>query len=173
MLATLHEGWAHFEPFLRAYGAIAVFVLIYLESLGWPLPGETSVIATSLLAAKGELSIVALYLAVLFGAILGDFTGYWIGRLGGRSLLRKFGPYLKLTPERLEALEKRFQDGGLWIVFFARFVPVLRQLNGLVAGSLGLPWPLFLMAQSAGALVWTSIYVLGPYFFSEVFARFL
>lgn len=169
MLATLHEGWAIFEPYLKAYGAAAIFVMIYLELLGWPLPGETGVIAASLLASKGELSILTLYPAVLVAAILGNSTGYLIGRVGGRKLLRAIGPYLRLTPERLASVEARFQKGGLWIVFLARFVPVLRQLNGLIAGSLGLPWHLFLAAQAAGALVWTSVYCLGPYFFSELF----
>ncbi len=97
MFATLHEGWAIFEPFLKTYGAIAIFVMVYLESLGSPLPGETGVIAASLLASKGELSILTLYPAVLFAAILGDFTGYLIGRFGGRAVLRKFGPYIGLT----------------------------------------------------------------------------
>src|SRR6478609_8428727 len=156
MFSTLHEGWALFEPYLKSYGAIAIFAMVYLESLGSPLPGETGVIAASLLASKGELNILTLYPAVLFAAILGDSTGYWIGRLGGHTLLRKFGPYIGLTSQVLSTIEARFQKGGLWIVMFARFVPVLRQLNGLVAGSLGLPFPLFLMAQSAGALLWTS-----------------
>jgi membrane protein DedA with SNARE-associated domain len=169
MFATLHEGWAIFEPYLKAYGSIAIFVMVYLESLGSPLPGETGVIAASLLAAKGELNILTLYPAVLLAAILGDSTGYWIGRLGGRAVLRKFGPYIGLTPDVMANIEQRFRKGGLWIVLFARFVPVLRQLNGLVAGSLGLPFHLFLMAQSAGALLWTSVYCLGPYFFSELF----
>jgi membrane protein DedA with SNARE-associated domain len=169
MFATLHEGWALFEPYLKTYGAIAIFVMVYLESLGSPVPGETGVIAASLLASKGELSILTLYPAVLFAAILGDFTGYLIGRVGGRAVLQKFGPYIGLTPAVLSTIESRFQQGGLWIVTFARFVPVLRQLNGLVAGSLGLPWHLFLMAQSLGALMWTSLYCLGPYFFSELF----
>jgi membrane protein DedA with SNARE-associated domain len=169
MFATLHEGWSIFEPYLKTYGAIAIFVMVYLESLGSPVPGETGVIAASLLASKGELNILTLYPAVLFAAILGDATGYWIGRLGGRAVLRKFGPYIGLTSQVLSMIEARFQKGGLWIVMFARFVPVLRQLNGLVAGSLGLPFYLFLMAQSAGALLWTSLYCLGPYFFGELF----
>ncbi|MFN3349171.1 DedA family protein, partial [Pseudorhodoplanes sp.] len=58
---------------------------------------------------------------------------------------------------------------GLWIVFIARFIPLMRQINGLLAGSLAVPWHRFLMAQSAGALVWTSLYTLGPYFFTELF----
>ena len=51
----------------------------------------------------------------------------------------------------------------------ARFVPLMRQINGLLAGSLAMPFPRFLMAQSAGAFLWTSLYTLGPYFFSEAF----
>ena len=173
MLTTLHEGWAIFEPFLKTYGALAIFVMIYLESMGSPVPGETGVIAASLLAAKGELSIFTLYPAVLFGAILGDSTGYLVGRLGGNMLLRRFGPKIGLTNERLDAVEARFTSGGLWIVFIARFVPLLRQLNGLVAGSLAMPFHLFLMAQAAGALVWTSVYCLGPYFFVELFQHIM
>ena len=169
MLSTLHEGWAIFEPYLKHYGAIAIFVMIYLESMGSPVPGETGVIAASLLAAKGELSIVSVYVAVLAGAVLGDSTGYVIGRLGGNALLRRFGPRIGLTAERLDAVEDRFARGGLWIVFIARFIPLMRQINGLLAGSLAMPWHRFLMAQSAGALVWTSLYTLGPYFFTELF----
>jgi membrane protein DedA with SNARE-associated domain len=169
MLATLHEGWAIFEPYLKSYGAIAIFVMIYLESMGSPVPGETGVIAASLLAARGEFSIAAVYVAVLSGAILGDSTGYLIGRLGGNALLRRFGPRIGLTAERLDTIEDRFAKGGLWIVMVARFIPLMRQVNGLLAGSLAMPFHRFLMAQTTGAVLWTSIYCLGPYFFTEMF----
>ena len=169
MLARLHEGWALVEPFITTYGAIAVFFMVLAESFGAPLPGETGVIAASLLAAHGDLSIVGLFFAVLGGAIIGDFIGFLVGHFGGRKLLRKFGPYIKLTPERLDAFEDRLRKQGLWMVAVARFVPILRQLNGLLAGSFGMRWYHFLLAQSAGALVWTSVYVFGPYFFSELF----
>lgn len=171
VLGTLHEGWAIFEPLLKTYGAVAIFVMIYLESMGSPVPGETGVIAASLLAGRDELSIVSVYFAVLFGAILGDSSGYLLGRLGGNMLLRRFGPRLGLTPERLDAVEARFATGGLWIVVAARFIPLMRQLNGLVAGSLAMPFPRFLMAQSAGAVLWTSLWCLGPYFFAEMFSH--
>ena len=169
MLGMLHHGWAFVEPYIVSYGAAAIFVLIFLESLGAPLPGETSAIVGSLLAVKGELSITSVYAAVLFGAILGDSTGYAIGRFGGRAVLRKFGPYIKLTPDRLAQIEARFHKGGPWLVLIARFIPVVRQVNGLVAGSLSMPWHHFLIAQATGAVLWTSVYCLGPYFFSEFF----
>jgi len=133
------------------------------------LPGETGVIAASLLASRGELSIVALYGAVLAGAILGDATGYVVGRIGGRALLQNYGPYIGLTPERLEPIEERFRKSGMWLVLVARFLPFIRQVNGLVAGSLSMPWHIFFIAQAAGALLWTSVYCLGPYFFSHLF----
>jgi membrane protein DedA with SNARE-associated domain len=169
MLAKLHEGWALVEPFIATYGVIAVFFMVLAESFGAPLPGETGVITASLLAANGDMSIIGLFVAVLAGAITGDFIGFWIGHFGGRKLLRTFGPYIRLTPEKVDELEIRFRKQGLWLVACARFIPLLRQLNGLLAGSFGMRWYDFLAAQSAGALAWTSLYVFGPYFFSELF----
>ena len=157
------------DKYVTAYGAIAIFVVVYLESFGAPLPGETGVIAAALLAVRGDISIVAVYLAVFCGAVLGDSTGYLIGRFGGRRLLERFGPYVKLTPERLKAFEARFARQGFYLVMVARFLPVLRQLNGLLAGSMNMPWYTFITAQMIGAFLWTSIYVLGPYFFTEFF----
>jgi len=169
MVATLHEGWSLIEPYISSYGAFAIFVMIYFESLGMPVPGETGVIAAALLAAKGELSIGRLYLAVLSAAILGDGTGYLIGRIGGQAILRRFGPYVGLDTGKLNRIELKFRTRGLWFVMVARFIPVLRQLNGLFAGSLALPWHSFLLAQAVGAAMWTTVYCLGPYFFGELF----
>lgn len=159
----------HVEPYIVAYGAIVVFVLIYLESFGAPLPGETAVITAGLLAAHGELHIVPLFAAVLAGSILGDSTGYLIGRWGGSALLRRIGPMVKLTGRRLAMLEEKFRARGAPLVAVARFLPLLRQLNGLVAGTMRMPWHVFLAAQSAGAVAWTSLWTLGPYFFAEAF----
>jgi membrane protein DedA with SNARE-associated domain len=167
--ATLHSGWSHVEPFIDAYGAIAIFFMIYFESVGAPLPGETGMIAASLLAAQQKLSIASVFAAALTGAVLGDLTGYLIGRFGGMTLLRTYGPYVKLTAQRLSTIEARFQKTGPWIVVIARFVPGLRQVNGLVAGSLAMPWNRFLGAQVVGALLWSSLYCFGPYLFSELF----
>jgi membrane protein DedA with SNARE-associated domain len=163
------EGLHLIEPWLAAYGAWALFAMIYIESMGAPVPGETGVIAGALLASQGELPIAGVYFAVLAGAILGDSTGYLIGRFGGRRLLQRFGPYIRLTPERLEMIEDRFRKGGVWLVAVARFLPVFRQLNGLIAGSLAMPWHVFLAANAVGAVAWTTVYALGPYFFGHLF----
>lgn len=157
------------DKYVTAYGVIVIFVVVYFESFGAPLPGETGVIATALLAARGDLSIVAAWLAVFSAAVLGDSTGYLIGRFGGQRLLRRFGPYVKLTPERLDAFQKQFCEKGFYLVMIARFLPVLRQLNGLIAGSMNMSWYTFITAQLIGAAAWTSLYTLGPYFFTSFF----
>ncbi len=157
------------EKYVAAYGVLVIFIVVYFESFGAPLPGETGVIAAGLLAARGDLSIAAVFLAVFSGAVLGDSTGYLIGRFGGRRLLERFGPYVKLTPDRLEALEARFADKGFYLVMIARFLILLRQLNGLIAGSMEMPWHRFIVAQMIGAALWTSVYALGPYFFADLF----
>lgn len=165
----IHEGLALIEPYIRQYGVAALFVIVYLESLGAPLPGESALVTASVIAAGGDLSIVAVFFAVWVAAVLGDSTGYVIGRLGGRRLLHRFGWIVKLTPERLQGFEDMFRRKGAFIVLGARFVVVLRQLNGLIAGSMNMPWPKFLAANAAGAAAWTLVWTVGPYFFGDLF----
>jgi membrane protein DedA with SNARE-associated domain len=99
--------------------------------------------------------------------VLGDSSGYLIGRIAGRALIVRFGGHIGLTEERLAALEAIFRRRGAAIVVGARFVVVLRQLNGLVAGTVKMPWPKFLLANTAGGLLWTLAWGLGAYFAAE------
>ncbi len=101
-------------------------------------------------------------LAVFVGAVLGDCTGYAIGRFGGRALILRYGHYVKLTPERLDKFEKMFESKGIYVVATARFVVLLRQLNGIVAGSMKMNPMHFLAANVIGAAGWTLVWGLGP-----------
>lgn len=164
-----HEAVSIIEPYVKEYGLIAIFIIIYLESLGAPLPGETALIGASALAARGDFHIGQLFLGIWFAAVAGDTTGYLIGRFGGSALLRRYGGLVKLTPERLAKLEALFQRRGAWIVVTARFVVVLRQLNGLVAGSVLMPFHSFLAANIVGAAAWTGCWTFGPYYLGSFF----
>ncbi|MPZ37519.1 MAG: DedA family protein [Rhizobiales bacterium] len=157
------------EPYIIAYGAMALFVIIYLESFGVPMPGESAVIAASVLATRGDLSIAHVMVAVFVGAVLGDSTGYLIGRYGGRTILERFGPRVGLTAQRLAQMQALFRAKGPFIVATARFVAILRQLNGVVAGTLAMPWLHFVAANAIGAALWTAVWTLGPYFFTDWF----
>ncbi|MEL4374329.1 DedA family protein [Brucella cytisi] len=161
------------EPYIAAYGTLALFVIVYFESFGAPLPGESALIAGSLLALHGALNIEVVLIAVFIGAVLGDSTGYLIGRFGGRRMILRYGHLVKLTPERLEQFEKIFDSKGIYVVATARFVVLLRQLNGIVAGSMKMNPLHFLAANIVGAAGWTLVWGLGPYMLSGILAPYL
>ena len=100
-MSLFQEALAWIEPAIVHYGAFALFLIIYFESFGVPLPGESALIAAALLATRGDIAIEHVFLAAWIGGVLGDSTGYLIGRFGGRLLLQRFGSLVKLTPERL------------------------------------------------------------------------
>jgi len=172
-MTLLEHIFGSFEAAIAAYGAFGLFLVIYFESFGVPLPGESALITVSLLAAQGEPGIAHVVLAAWIGAVLGDGTGYVIGRVGGRPLLLWLAPRIRLTPERLARVEKTARDKGFVMVMTARFVVGLRQLNGILAGSVAMPWPRFALANALGALLWASFWSLGAYFFADLFRRFL
>jgi membrane protein DedA with SNARE-associated domain len=165
----VHDALALVEPYVRQYGLIAIFVVIYLESLGAPLPGESTLIGGSVLVARGDVPMAGLFLAAWVAAVLGDSTGYVIGHFGGRPLLKRYGWIVRLTPTRLAELERLFRRRGPIIVVTARFVVVLRQLNGLVAGSVAMPWRRFVAANILGAALWSAAWTFGPYFLGDLF----
>lgn len=168
----LKDIYSFVQPYVQQYGLLAVFCIIYLESWGVPLPGESLIIASSVLASQGDISVVHLFLSVWVAAVLGDSTGYAIGHFGGRPLLIRYGWLVRLTPERLQKLEDLFGQYGPVIVAGARFVVVLRQFNGLLAGSMGMPFSRFALANTSGAALWAMVWCFGPYFFADLFQTF-
>ena len=155
------------EHFVRDYGVVAVMVIVALEALGAPLPGETLLIFASVLVGRGDLSLPHLLICAWAGSVLGDNIGYWIGRKLGRAAVTRYGARIGLTAQRFDAIAGIFARYGAATVVFARFVNVLRQLNGIVAGSLGMPWGRFLMFNALGAALWVGLWVLGAYFLGE------
>ena len=152
-------GLVHgFEALLAQYGIAALFVTITLETLGAPLPGESALIAASAAAARGELSIHAVVLAAFLGSVLGDNLGYLIGRRLGREALLRYGGRFGVTEAAMARAEAVTARWGPLMVVVARFVVVLRQLNGLVAGSTAMPWPRFLAANVVGAGLWVGVW---------------
>jgi membrane protein DedA with SNARE-associated domain len=155
------------EHFVRDYGVAAVTVILALEALGAPLPGETLLIFTAILAGRGDMSLPALLIFAWGGSVLGDNIGYGIGRRLGRAAVTRYGARIGLTASRFDAVERVFARYGAATVTFARFVNVLRQLNGIVAGTLGMEWRRFLMFNALGAALWVGVWVLGAFFLSE------
>lgn len=155
------------EHFIRAYGVAAVMAIVALEALGAPLPGETLLIFAAVLAGRGDMSLPALLISAWVGSVLGDNVGYWIGRKLGRAAVARYGARIGLTAARFGAVEAMFARYGAATVAFARFVDVLRQLNGVVAGTLGMAWRRFLLFNALGAALWVGLWVLGAFYLGE------
>src|SRR5262245_36170879 len=155
------------EQFVRAYGAAAVFVIIMLEAFGMPLPGESLLIFSAALAGRGEMSLPLLMICAWAGAVLGDNVGYVIGRTLGRAAVARFGAKIGLTEARFVWIEGLFARFGVLTVMFARFFNILRQLNGIVAGTLGMSWWRFLSSNAVGAALWVLIWMLGAFYISQ------
>lgn len=140
---------------------LVVFLVVAVESLGVPLPGETVLIAATLLATTSGLNPVLVAAAAAGGAILGDSIGYWIGKRYGRRLLsvvnRRFPKHV--GPKRLGAAVHLMHRWGPWAVFFGRFVAVLRIFSGPLAGMFRMTYPHFLVANAAGGIAWATLVV--------------
>ena len=161
-------GLVHtFETLLAHYGIAALFVTVTLETLGAPLPGESALIAASAAAAAGDFPIRNVVIAAFVASVLGDNIGYLIGRKLGREALLRLGGRFGVTESAMTKAEAVTARWGPLMVVAARFVVILRQLNGLVAGTTRMPWPHFLAANVVGAALWVGIWTTLAYRFGH------
>lgn len=149
------------------YGYAAVFLLIMAEDFGVPAPGETALIAAAIAAAAGKLSIWGVVGAAALGAIVGDNIGWAIGHFAGRRAVLAVGSKVGITEGRYAKAESFFHRRGDVVVVFARFVEGLRQLNGIIAGTLDMHWATFLGFNAMGAALWVGTWAAVGYFAGE------
>jgi membrane protein DedA with SNARE-associated domain len=160
------DGW------LESYGYLVVFLLVMLESIGVPVPGETALIAAALYAGSTHrLDIWWVIAAAAAGAIVGDNIGYSIGRYGGAKLLLRYGHRIGMHEGRIKIGIWLFRRHGGKVVFWGRFVSILRTWAAFLAGTNRMPWPSFLAFNAAGGIVWATLYGLLYYFFGSVLSE--
>jgi membrane protein DedA with SNARE-associated domain len=165
--------FAYVQPLVAEYGLYAVFVIVMLESAGVPLPGETALVLASIYAgAMGDLHIGHVIAVAAAGAIIGDNMGFWVGRHFGMPLLKRYGRLIHLDEKRLAFGEAMFRRHGAKIVFFGRFIAILRIFAALLAGVNRYGWGSFLFYNAAGGIVWATVFGFGGYFFGEAIHRF-
>jgi membrane protein DedA with SNARE-associated domain len=170
-IGRIMTGFSHIlgilEPWVHEYGAVAIFLILTIESFGVPLPGESLLIVAAILAGRGEISFPALLISAWIGAVTGDNIGYLIGRKLGHKALLRFGGMVGLTADRLRKMEAIFVRYGALTVAFARFFNILRQLNGVVAGSLEMDWRRFLVFNSLGGALWVVVWTIAGFYLGK------
>jgi membrane protein DedA with SNARE-associated domain len=143
-------------PPLAVYAVVGAVVGV--ESLGVPLPGEIVLVSAALLSSRHELAVnpIGVAAAAVIGAVIGDSTGYAIGRRLGLPLFDKLGRRFPnhFGPGHVKFAERLFDRWGARAVFLGRFIAVLRILAGPLAGALKMRYPRFLVANVAGGICW-------------------
>jgi len=158
----------HLIELLHAYGNVVLGVVVGLESVGLPLPGETLLIAAAVIAATShQMSIALVILSAAVGAVVGQMTGYAIGWGIGFRLLRRYGRFIGLTDRRLAYGRALFRRHGVKVVFASRFIVLLRTLAALLAGANHMPWGRFMTANVVGSVVWSALYGGGAYLLGQ------
>ena len=151
--------------FFTSHGLPLLFVVVMLESFGDPLPGETALIAFGILASQGHYSIVVVIAVAAAAAIVGDNLGYvLIGRLGGRRLFERWGSLRRRAERILPQTEQLMAKHGGKVVFFGRFITILRYTAAWVAGIARMPWRKFLFWNAAGGICWATLVGLVAYY---------
>lgn len=166
-MSHLHALLQHAEPFLHHYGLYAVFFSLFLETFGLPLPGETLLIAASLLASQGQFHLLVVLLVGWAAAVLGDNAAFYVGHFGGQRLLLRLGSRLGLMHDRLDKVQHFYERFGAEVVIVARFFEGARQLNGLVAGSSGMAPLKFLVYNVIGAALWVGFWATAAFYLGD------
>jgi membrane protein DedA with SNARE-associated domain len=146
------------ETIILSVGYPLVFFFIMGESMGVPMPGETTLLIAAGAAGAGKsFNIWIVFLCASAGAIVGDTIGYWIGRRGGRKLLLRLAGNRWVKKAHLEKAEKFFSKHGGKAVFFGRSVSYLRVLTALMAGVSHMHYPRFLFYNALGGIAWAGV----------------
>ena len=162
----LDGAWA--QHIVASYGYAAVFIVVMLESAGVPLPGETILVSAAVYAgSRHSLDIRYVIASAAGAAILGDNIGFWIGREFGTLLLSRWGYLVGLDERRRKLGQYLFLRHGGKIVFFGRFIALLRTFAALLAGANGLSPLRFFVFNAAGGIVWATAFGLGGYLLGE------
>lgn len=155
---------ASFLSVTQNLGLPLLGLLVGIEALGVPLPGETAVIFAGLAASQHKLSIVAVIVVAAGGAIIGDNIGFVIGRRGGRALLERPGRFYDERKRVLEIGDPFFARHGPKAVFLGRWITGLRVWTSWLAGASEMRWRTFLVWNALGGIAWATSVALAAYY---------
>jgi membrane protein DedA with SNARE-associated domain len=156
-----------FRHWIEAYGYAALYGSLVFGIVGFPIPDETLLTLSGYLVFKGQFDFGPTVLTAFLGSITGVTLSYGIGRSGGMYLVRKYGPRFRITEERLQSVHRWFERAGKWTLTVCYFVPGVRHLAALAAGSSEMKYPVFARFAYSGAVVWSFTFVTLGYYLGE------
>lgn len=162
---TMPDFAHHLSRLLQSYTYPVLLLLVLLESLGVPLPGEIALVTAAAYASSGHISIAIVIALAALGASVGGVLGYWIGIKGGLPLVTRYGGYLGVKKSHVERAHAFFERNGSKTILFGRFVAILRTWAAVVAGAAAMSFTKFVTYNTIGSIVWAIVFgLLGFYF---------
>ena len=162
------------EPLLHwilQYKYLGIFGLLALGIIGLPIPDETLLVFLGFLIYQRRLLLLPTLLAAFLGSVSCISVSYFLGRTFGLYVLHRFGPRVGLSAARVERVHQWFEQVGKWTLTIGYYVPGLRHLSALIAGSSKLEYPLFALFAYPGALLWVATFVFLGNFLGEGWQR--
>jgi membrane protein DedA with SNARE-associated domain len=158
-------GWI--ADLIDAFGALGVALLMALENLFPPIPSELILPFAGFLVSRGELGYLPVLVASTAGSLFGALVLYALGRWGGRSLILRYGRFLRVKEADLDRAEGWFDRYDEWVVLFGRMVPGVRSVVSIPAGMLGTPFVRFVLLTTAGSAVWNALLLGAGWYLSD------
>ncbi len=152
---------------VSAYGYFAIFGLLVLGIAGLPVPDETLLVFSGYLVSRGSLNPVGALAAAFCGSACGITVSFTIGRTLGIGVVHRYGRWLHLTEERVNRVHEWFEHLGHWALVVGYFIPGVRHLTAIVAGTSGLEYRRFAVFAYSGALLWVCTFLSLGYFFGD------
>lgn len=146
----------HITEFIEATGYISIFILMMVESMALPVPGEAIMPFAGFLIVQGQFSWTMVILVSTSGSLLGSWLSYLLGQYGGEPFFERYGKYLLIKKRHLDVTHHFFNRYGGITIFFSRFIPVVRHLISIPAGMSRMKMLPFLFYTALGATIWNT-----------------
>jgi membrane protein DedA with SNARE-associated domain len=152
---------------ISKYGYAGLYFLLMFGIIGFPVPDETLLTFAGFLIHRGDLNIVPTFLAAFLGSITGITFSYVIGRSFGLMILKRYGKYVHISEDKIEKAHQWFEKAGRWSLTIGYFIPGIRHLTALVAGSSKLEYSVFSLFAYLGGFIWTITFISIGYYVGE------
>lgn len=144
---------------IAAHGYGVIFAVFALGIIGLPVPDEWLLAYLGHLIYKGRLLAAPAVAAAFLGSIGGMTLNYGLGRTFGRYLIGKFGTYVRLTPEKMDKVHDWYEHSGRWALLIGYFLPGIRHVSAVVAGSSKMTYGEFAFFAYVGGFIWSSAFI--------------
>ena len=156
-----------FLHWISHYGYAGIFFLLMLGIIGLPIPDETLMTFSGYLIFKGQLHPVPTIASAFLGSISGITVSYLLGRTGGHPLVLRYGHWVHISQEKIDRVHEWLEHRGRWGLFVGYFIPGVRHMTALVAGTSQMRYSVFATFAYSGGLVWSTSFITAGFFLGK------